>query len=83
MQTDPIYKENQALANKKWQSKNLNYYNNYRQNKKKLVENVELLKQQLQEELSLNSANYKLTLIEPLNAKMDVWIIKFDRISIV
>ena len=81
MQTDPEYKENQALINKTWYTKNLNYKKNYRENKKKLAENIELFKQQLQEELYLNPANYKLTLIEPLSGKMDLWIVKLYQIS--
>lgn len=81
MQTDPEYKENQAIINRTWYAKNLNYKKNYRENKKKLAENVELFKQQLQEELSLNPDNYKITLIEPINGKMDLWIVKLDEIS--
>lgn len=81
MQTDPEYKENQALINRIWYAKNSNYKKNYRENKKKLAKNVELFKQKLQEELSLNPANYKLTLLEPLNGKMDLWIVKLDEVS--
>lgn len=81
MQTDPEYKENQARINKTWHAKNLNYYKGYRANKKELAESVELFKQQLQEKLLSNSINYNLIFIEPINAKMDLWIVKLSEIS--
>lgn len=80
MKTDSAYIENQANANKRWRQKNPDYQRNYRRNKKKVYDNIDLSKNNVLINLPILSGTYQLTVIESTE-KMAVLIVKLELIS--